>query len=263
MAKLTVMTQNLRYDTAGKNALEIRGPRLLTLIEKYAPDAVGFQEATPQWMTWLNENLTGYAGVGVGRDNGKNKGEFSPVFYRADRFDLKDSGTFWLSDTPDRPSGPAWNAACTRICTWALLEDKQGGLFLHMNTHTDHVSVEAMCRGGELILARLNAFRKEYGSLPAAVTGDFNGEEHTSVYAVMTAPDAPVADSKYLAARQLNACGSFHNFLKVDVSKHTPIDYIFVTPDRFGVKTYEVVTENPGGGYVSDHYAVVAELEIK
>ncbi len=263
MPAYRVMSQNLRYDTSGVNALEIRGPRLSWLLDKYRPDTIGFQEATPQWMGWLRGNLAGYIGVGVGRDNGRDKGEFSPVFYRADRFSLKDGGTFWLSETPDRVSGPAWSAACTRICTWALLEDKQAGLFLHMNTHTDHVSVEASCRGATLILSRLAALREKYGPIPAVVTGDFNGEEHSSVYAVMTDPASPVADSKYLAARQVNACGSFHNFLKVDVSKHTPIDYCFVTPDTLDVRSYEVVTENPGGGYVSDHYAIFALLEAK
>ncbi|MCI8360364.1 MAG: endonuclease/exonuclease/phosphatase family protein [Clostridiales bacterium] len=263
MAKYDILTQNLRYDTSGENALERRGPRLLHILEKYAPDSIGFQEATPQWMDWLRGRLTGYVGVGVGRDNGRDKGEFSPVFYRADRFSLKDGGTFWLSETPDRVSGPAWNAACARICTWAALEDRQAGLFLHMNTHTDHVSVEAMCRGSELILSRLKALREKYGPIPAVVTGDFNGEEHSSVYAVMAASDSPVGDAKYLAGRQINACGSFHNFLKVDVSKHTPIDYIFLTPDALRAKTYQVVTDNPDGGYVSDHYAVFAELETK
>lgn len=263
MARYDILTQNLRYDTSGENALEIRGPRLLHILEKYKPDSIGFQEATPQWMDWLRKNLAGYIGVGVGRDNGRDKGEFSPVFYRSDRFSLKDGGTFWLSETPDRVSGPAWNAACTRICTWAVLEDGQNGVFIHMNTHTDHVSVEAMCRGSELILSRLGSLRDKYGPAPAVITGDFNGEEHSSVYAVMTASDSTVADAKYLAERQINVCGSFHNFLKVDVSKHTPIDYIFVTPDTLRARTYQVVTENPGGGYVSDHYAVFASLERK
>ncbi len=262
MKRLAIMSQNLRYDTSGLNSLDIRGPRLRVILEKYAPDLIGFQEATPQWMGWLRQNLVGYESVGVGRDNGRDKGEFAPVFYRADRFQVKDSGTFWLSPTPDRVSGPAWSAACTRICTWALLEDSKGGLVLHMNTHTDHVSVEAMCRGGSLILERLRDIRRRYGDIPAVVTGDFNGEEHSSVYAVMTGEDSPVADSKYLAAEQINACGSFHNFLRVDVEKHTPIDYIFVTPDRMDVNTYRVVTENPGGGYVSDHYAIFIDANI-
>ena len=264
MHEIAVMSQNLRYDTSGMNSLDIRGPRLQYILEKYEPDLIGFQEATPAWMGWLREKLTGYTGVGVGRDNGRDKGEFSPVFYRTDRFEAEDSGTFWLSPTPDRASGPAWNAACTRICTWTVLRDKRsGGLFVHMNTHTDHVSVEAMCRGGSLILERLRGLRERYGDIPAAVTGDFNGEEHSSVYAVMTGSDSPVADSKYLAARQLNACGSFHNFLKVDVAKHTPIDYIFVTPDRLAVESYQVITDNPGGGYVSDHFAILSRMRVR
>ena len=225
------------------------------VIRAYAPDVFGLQEAHADWMDAVCAAFPDYAYVGVGRNDGKREGEFSPVFYRKDRFSLLDSGSFWLSETPDVP-GKGWDAACIRICSWAKLEDKTNGKsFAAMNTHLDHRGPVAAENGMALILSRA----AQFGELPVLLTGDFNSFPDSAPYrraissGFSDARDiAPVRDDLY----------TFHNFGDPnDNAFQKIIDYIFVKNCK-SVESFRVVTDRPDGFLPSDHYPVFAAVNI-
>ncbi|MDD6061378.1 MAG: hypothetical protein PUB99_02050, partial [Oscillospiraceae bacterium] len=136
-----VVTFNLRCTGVGKTSVAYRAPRMAAQLLSTDADSMGFQEANLRWMTYLQEQLTDYDYVGVARENGRNLGEFSPIFYKKDKYTLRDSGTFWLSKTPDKPGSKDWGSQNVRICTWAILENKENGkVYAHFNTHLDHIS---------------------------------------------------------------------------------------------------------------------------
>lgn len=154
---MRIMSFNLLCSGSGENVMKKRKKAAAKAIINYSPDTLGVQEATPAWMTWLKKSLTDYDFVGVGRENGKNRGEYSAVFYLREKFSLIDSGNFWLSETPEKPSR-GWDAACIRICTWAVLENKENGSrFAHINTHLDHVGPIAIGNGVDMILKKPGA----------------------------------------------------------------------------------------------------------
>ena len=171
---VNVMTFNIRLDTESDslNAWPHRRAEVGRMLGYYAPDLLGMQEVLPQQMTALKEMLPQYTALGVGREDGKAEGEFSPIFFRTDRFELLRSGNFSLSPTPNEFGVKGWGAACNRICTWALLKDRQNGREVaYFNTHLDHVSAEARREGMRLIVDSLKAIAP---AMPAIVTGDFN-----------------------------------------------------------------------------------------
>ncbi|MBQ6163653.1 MAG: endonuclease/exonuclease/phosphatase family protein [Clostridia bacterium] len=224
------------------------------LIRKYRPDTFGLQEAHHRWMRHICNALPEYDYVGVGRDNGKRMGEFSPVFYLKDKYDVADSGTFWLSETPDKPS-KGWDGACIRICSWAVLKEKATGKqFVHFNTHLDHVGPTAQREGAKLIAERSLALK----DLPAIMTGDFNVEPDSEAF--KTVIDAGFEEARF-ASGKTDEPKTFHDFERREEKDRSIIDYIFVR-NGFQVKDYKVITEKPGGFLPSDHYPVIAELEF-
>ena len=141
---LRVMSFNIRCTNVGSASWEDRiGIVSQTMLDSEA-DSIGVQEATPEWMATLKNTVSEkYAYVGVARDDGANEGEYSAIFYLKDKYDVIDSGTFWLSKTPEKPS-LGWDAACKRICTWVHLNDKESGEeYVHMNSHFDHIGIAA------------------------------------------------------------------------------------------------------------------------
>ena len=167
---MKVMSFNLLCAGRDEKQWFKRIPLVVRAIRKADPDTFGVQEAHIGWMRALKGAFPDYGYVGIGRDNGKNLGEFSAVFYKKDKYKLIDSGHFWLSETPEKP-GKGWDAVCIRICSYAKLLDKiTGSSFVHMNTHLDHVGVLAMQNGAELIAERA----KTFGDIPVLLTGDFN-----------------------------------------------------------------------------------------
>lgn len=150
---------------------------VIATVRNYMPDIFGLQEAHLDWMKAFWNNMPEYDYVGVGREDGKEEGEFSPVFYKKDKFDFIEGNTFWISETPAVPS-KSWDTACIRVCSYAKLRDKATGKeFIAMNTHLDHVSVEARKNGVRLI----NEFAKDI-DCPVVITGDFNIPEKTDCY---------------------------------------------------------------------------------
>ena len=180
-AELTVATFNVRLATRGDQGTRnwnARKDLVVETIRKMSPDLLGVQEALPQQMDYLSEGLPGYERFGVGRDDGKNRGEYSALFIRSERLerDPEEGGTFWLSATPGEAGSKTWGNQVTRICTWARLVDRKNGKgFYFYNTHWDHQSQPSREQAGRLMAMRIDA-RKRMGE-PVVVTGDFNATE--------------------------------------------------------------------------------------
>ncbi|MGI6270570.1 MAG: hypothetical protein ACOYKJ_08585 [Candidatus Howiella sp.] len=292
---LHLMSFNLRYDTTSHGAMStsVRGPHLLSLIAGYDVDSVGFQEATNDWMRYLRPEMEklGYGYVGVGRDSGTDDvnatgtgNEFSPVFYKTEKYRLIEGDTFWLSETPDQKSGTAWNASNTRICTYAVLENRETGeRYIHFNTHLDHVSDLAKENGIRIITARIARVSETYGNIPSVATGDYNSLEESTVHNVMT---SVMDDSKSIAksivvggktfseyqnpdAWESGNLGEINSTPNVDYTK-SPIDFIFLTKGMFEVNQYTVVNDMFTFDYngttyhnhpCSDHFGVYCEAK--
>lgn len=249
---LRIMSFNIRCSGVGVQTAESRYPLVSETILKGEPDSVGLQEATPEWMDYLKSALSdNYDFVGIPRED---EGEYSSIFYLKDKYTVTESGNFWLSETPEKES-KGWDAACYRICTWGVLENKETKeKYVHVNTHLDHIGVEARRNGVELMLQHL----KKYSDIPAVFTADMNIEEGTENY-LQFVDSGFMYDTKHQAENTVD-CLTFHN-IKPSVF-HDVIDYVMIN-DRFSADTYRVVTKGIDGKYVSDHFPIYADLYIK
>ena len=297
--EIGVMTFNLRYDISSHAlmALDVRGPHLMEIIDKYDPDSVGFNEATNNWMNWLRGNMAsrGYAYVGVGRDSAAdnpsatgNSNEYSPIFYKADKYDLLESGTFWLSKTPTTKS-KGWGSGYNRICTFAVLKNKETGeIYAHFSAHLDHKDMEAQENSVYIIETYVRAMLEKYGNIGIVVSGDFNTvefEPNNPSYdaATYNAATAFLDDTRYLAT-DLGVVGkSFMGYdpeqwekgYETDKDKPNidtsaaPIDFIFVKKGAYTSSYYTVVNDtftfdHSGKTWhnhpVSDHYGIYAKV---
>lgn len=251
---IRVMSFNIRCTDVGVLTAEDRYYMIEQTIEKGRPDSLGVQEATPEWMTYLGDALEDYDYVGVGRDNGKDEGEYSAVFYLKDKYTAVDSGTFWLSDTPDEVS-KGWGADCYRICTWVILEDKETGVqYVHMNAHFDYANDEVRYNSADLILEKA----KEFGDIPVAYTADMNFSEDSEYFEYMLS-DGYFVNTKTLADDTMDYL-TYHD-RKPDTHENSKIDFVMVN-DKFDAVAYRVVTAGIDGVYVSDHFPVYADLKI-
>lgn len=233
--------------------IEDRKPRLAKMIREYKPDSFGVQEAHIGWINYLTEALPEYAYVGVGREDGKEDGEFSAVFYLKDKFDAFDSGNFWISETPDRPS-KGWDSACTRIATYVYLKDKETGKgYIHFNTHLDHVGRIAQINGAKMICEKAQSF----GNVPVVCTGDFNVEQGSDCYQTMVS--ANMGDSRMMAP-DTDDTFTFHNFDPENT--HIIIDFIFVDKATVKPVKFKVIDKKIDGIFYSDHYAIYADIEL-
>ncbi len=253
---IKVMTYNIRLDTEqdGVNAWPKRTHKVFELIKKYDPDILGVQEALHHQMQDLVKNLNEYDYVGVGRDDGKEKGEYSAILYKKKKFDVKEKGTFWLSKTPDVPGSKDWDAAITRVASWATLIDKNSAKqFLILNTHFDHIGKEARTNSAELIKNKLPTLAH---SLPIIVTGDFNCTRDEPPYKTLIESSV----IKLIDAAPASPPGTFCGF-EVDKMECSAIDYIFYTPG-WKANNYTVIKDNDRKYYPSDHLPVLVELKI-
>lgn len=226
-----------------------------SLIDAYQPDSVGIQECTFDWYLNLKWYLDDYAFVGVGRDTGKlgvNCGEISAVLYKKDKFKLIDSGTFWLSETPDKVS-LGWDGACNRICTWVVLEDKEtGDQYAHVNTHLDHVGPLARTNGVELVKEKALSF-----DIPTVVTGDFNFKKSTDLYTSLVT--GGLTDTQDMAEYTMTG-KTYHGY--EGGTEGEPIDFICVNSLITEVQTYKIVRDTYAGRYTSDHYPIYSDMVI-
>ncbi|MBS1594124.1 MAG: endonuclease/exonuclease/phosphatase family protein [Bacteroidetes bacterium] len=252
-AQTKVMTYNIRNSNAadGVNKWENRRESWIALVRKVDPDILGTQEVLIDQLNYIKKTMTDYAEYGVGRNDGKKKGEHSAIFYKKAKYDLVKGGNFWLSETPGVPGSKSWDAAITRICSWVELKEKSSGkTFFVFNTHFDHKGKEARRNSAGLIRHYIDSLA---GSDPVIVTGDFNLEPSDAGYATMTQKDGyrvPLNDTWMEGALNYTDCG-----FEVSNKKCGRIDYIFASP-QFSKNSYTVHTDNNGTYYPSDHLTV-------
>lgn len=262
--RYSAMTYNIRLDVAsdGDNAWPHRRSALTSLVAYYAPDLVGMQEVLLHQKQAVEADLAAYRFIGAARDDGKDKGEFSPIGFRRDRFALIASGTFWLSPTPDVP-GKGWDAAYPRIASWARLEDKASRRrLLVVNTHFDHVGTAARLESARQIRRWIAEQRKARETV--VLMGDFNSRADSPAHAVITAPaPGPAALHDTLTISRKPHFGPLGTFTGFDIGKNepSPIDHIFVS-DGVAVLRHATLTQQTGGKLPSDHYPVLADLCI-
>lgn len=256
---LSVMTFNMRYDNPedGQNNWRFRRERIAGVIKAQEVDVLGTQELLSNQFNDLSGLLTGYQGVGVGRLDGAESGEYCAVFFRKDRFTLLDSGTFWLSETPEVVGSLGWDGACERIATWVVLRDRDGRELFFIDTHLDHVGQVARDEGVSLLMKRIETLS---GGRPVILTGDFNSEPGSSVVAHVQ-KDGVLRDAKAIAAQRSGTDWSFSDFGQIPEAERPLLDYIFVSGDIEAVR-YEVLHDIFDGGYVSDHAPVMAVVKI-
>lgn len=258
---IKVMSYNIRLDVAsdGVNQWSNRTEKLPALIQKYDPDLVGLQEAMHHQLMKILEVLPQYGYIGVGRDDGKEKGEYSAILYRKSRFNVEWDRTTWLSETPEEPGSKSWDAAITRVLTRASFVDRlTSKTFLYYNTHFDHIGKEAR-KNSIPIIQKAIEFEKTYVfDVPAVerviITGDFNSQPTEEPYKAM------VASKEYKDARPAKSTqGTFCTFA-VNGPPCTLIDHIFYSRKGWKLKNYKVITDNDGTYYPSDHLPVMAEF---
>ena len=252
-SEIKVMSYNIRLSSGTMAADSIyhwehRKQASLNLMHEEKPTVFGLQEACPDQMDYMVENLPEYGHIGVGRDDGKRKGEFMSIFYLKDEVELIDGGTFWLSQTPDQVS-KGWDAACFRTCTWTKLKVKATGKkFVYLNTHLDHKGKVAREESIKLIVKRAEELAGE--SLPVFITADFNSRTSEPIFKPMQEAmldariEAPVTDER----GTLNCWGT--------TPPGVVIDHIFYRGAE--AQKFEVLRDKDyGAPYVSDHYPVM------
>ncbi|MBP3697423.1 MAG: endonuclease/exonuclease/phosphatase family protein [Clostridia bacterium] len=252
---LTVMTYNVKISGDGLRTVEKRAPHIINTVKEKAPDSVGFQETDKAWVEILAEGLTEYAHVEKYREDGVEKGEASAIFYLKDKYDLVESGHFWLSETPDAPS-KGWDAACERICTYAILKDKKTGfVYAHFNVHFDHVGTEAPAKSIELVSAKIAEIAPD---IPVVFTGDFNLNEGSENYNNLLA--CGLKDTKYLAKKHDNH-STYHGY-HVVMPSTKPIDYIFVNGYVKSVESSKIDSGFVDHVLASDHFPITVKLTL-
>ena len=260
---LYVGTYNIRYQNEGDckkgNGWKQRCPVVCAQINFQHPDVLGTQEVLAEQLDDMKARLTDYDYIGVGRDDGKRKGEHTVIFYDRNAVKLQEQGHFWLSETPDRP-GLGWDAACTRICTWGKFRSKRWKkTFYFFNLHMDHVGIVARRESAKLVVNRIKEIAK---GAPVILTGDFNVDQNDTIYSIFTT--SGLLNDSYEHSKQRFAENGTFNGFNPDRKTDSRIDHVFVSPTfrviRFGILTNSYWT-NKGCRLPSDHYPVFVRLE--
>lgn len=260
--RMDVMSFNIRYDNPedGKQNWHQRKENVVQMINFYDLDMIGMQEVLIGQLNYLKSNLPQYKALGVGRDDGKEKGEFSPIFYRKDRFEPLKNGTFWLSETPNKIS-KGWDADLERIATWAVFRDKATGEeFIFMNTHFDHKGDIARVESAKLLKQKSIELA---GNLPLILTGDFNLVPESEGITTLTTPDGEntLLNASTLATFTYGPDWTTCGFDNRPFEVRKTIDYIFLKGIN-KVPKYAVFAEMKEDLFLSDHCPVFAQIEF-
>ena len=219
-------------------------------IRHLKADSVGLQEVTDEWAKDLRRLLC-YRMVGEGRDGGC--GEGCQILYNALRYQCVDSGTFWLSDTPEVPSF-GWDAACRRVCTWALLKNRfTDERYVHVNTHLDHQGAVAVKEGAKMVSGFI---AERFGDVPVVFTADLNATPESKAYRILT---KNLTDTRRTAPDK-HEYGTFHGTQPETHADHY-IDTVLCSPE-WSVRCYRTVTAGENGRFVSDHFPIYADLNL-
>lgn len=251
--ELTVLSYNIRYDNPndGENQWKYRKERVANYIKEIRPDIIGMQEVLDPQLVFLDLSLTEFSFVGVGREDGKTKGEYSPILYNSNRLTLLQTDTFWLSETP-KVISVGWDAALERICTYAQFKHKETGQkFWVFNTHFDHIGELARIQSAKLIHQKIKMLNTN--NFPVIITGDFNLTPDTAPIKIF---QNAYVDVMQKTPTNANNYGTFTGFDKLSNGEER-IDYIF----QKGLKTLKsthIWLKTTSGGWASDHHPVQA-----
>ncbi|MDR1553637.1 MAG: endonuclease/exonuclease/phosphatase family protein [Prevotellaceae bacterium] len=262
--ELNVMTFNIRYDTRADslNEWSNRKEFAAACIGFYEADIVGLQEALHHQLEDLQHYLPGYGVLGVGRLDGKTKGEYSAIMYRKDRFDVLESETFWLSENPAAVGVKGWDAACERVVTWGRFKDKRTGKdFYFANTHFDHIGQTARRESSKLLMSKLKEIVKDK---PVIVTGDFNSESTNEAIKILTDESNPehLLNTYDLSPLRYGPEWSYHGFGRVPLKRRVIIDYIFIRGNIKASRHGIIYDCKDNGVYLSDHNPVLCTLVL-
>lgn len=263
---IKIMTYNIRFDnssifTTDPNRWSKRKDPMADMIRGYDVDILGIQEGLSWQVDDLAKRLPDMNWYGIGRENGKSKGEFTAIFFKKNKFDVLDKGTFWLSETPEKVS-IGWDANTYRIASWVVLKQRSSNkIFFVLNAHLDHVGTTARRESMKLILSKLKDLAKD---LPVIVMGDFNTSATNAMTSQDYQPNKRLKDSRMMSInRPEGPYGTFISSGKfsTDMPIQGRIDFIFVN-NQIEVLTYRVLTDSKNGSYFSDHLPVLIEAVI-
>jgi endonuclease/exonuclease/phosphatase family metal-dependent hydrolase len=258
--EIAVATFNIRYANQNDigNLWKDRAPIVSNLIRFHDFDVFGTQEGLLNQLEDISSALPQYTRYGIGREDGKEKGEFSAIFYKKAVFTLLDKGDFWLSETPDKPS-LGWDATCcNRICSWVYLQHKPTGKkFYFFNTHFDHQGMVARKESSKLILQKIKNIA---GNNPAILTGDLNGDHDSEWY--NTLANSGLLKDAYQSVKNPYANNGSFNGFGATIDQKKIIDHVFVSK-QFNIRKWGILTDTYHGKYPSDHFPIVAFIEFK
>jgi endonuclease/exonuclease/phosphatase family metal-dependent hydrolase len=253
---LNIASYNIRYDNPNDapDTWDKRHPVIINMIKFHEMDIIGIQEGLAHQVYALSEGLSNYGYVGVGRDDGKEKGEFSAIFYNKDKVKVLESNTFWLSEDTSQPNR-GWDAQLPRICTWAKFESlATGKQFFVFNTHFDHVGVKARSESATLIM---NKAKEIAGNSTVVLTGDFNIDQRNEAYKRLSGSE--MFNDSYEVAYMVYANNGTSNGFNNTKSSDRRIDHIFVTND-VKVGKYGILTDTYHNRFPSDHFPVLVRV---
>ena len=255
---IVVASFNIRYDNEGdgQNSWRYRKDYVNSLIRFYEFDIFGIQEGLINQVRDI-ERLEEYGRIGVGRDDGAESGEHAAVFYKKERFEMMDSGNFWLSETPEKPSF-GWDAQCRRICSWGKFREKNSGeIFFFFSVHFDHIGKKARVESSKLLMSRIKQIA---GDMPVVCVGDFNGTPD-SEHIKMLKDGGVLLDSREKSLTPPYGTEGTTSRFDVNDPQESRIDYIFVTPN-VSVLKYGTLNEAQHRRYPSDHFPIMAKLNL-
>lgn len=257
--EVSVMTYNIRLnvDSDGINAWPERKEYLASQIKFYDPDFFGVQEALPDQMEYLRNEFSAYEALGEGRE-GPDKGEYSALFYKKNKFEVEANGMFWLSTTPEKVS-TGWDAALPRVCTYGLFREKETNKKVWVfNTHFDHVGQQARVNSAQLILDKAQELNTE--NYPVVVMGDLNVTPDNEVMATLK----QAMDDAYEVSKvpPFGPQGTWNGF-NHDEPVTRRIDHIFVSQEGVEVKKYGILSDSKDLRYPSDHLPVYVVLKLE
>lgn len=256
-SELKIMSFNIRYGLAddGDNSWNFRKNNVADIIKKNNPDLLGLQEALKFQIDELLKILPEYKMIGVGRDDGKEAGEYSCIFYRKNKFYVDSTETFWFSDHPSIPGSKDWGNNFPRICTWGkFIEKRSQRKFYYYNLHLDHESQPSREKSTELLVKKIKS-QKE--NLPIILSGDFNcGDDNPAIQTILS---WGLKDTYRTLYNRTENEGTFNNFKGETTGER--IDFIFVS-EGFKVREAKILRDNYDGKYPSDHFPIFARIKF-
>ncbi len=257
--EIKVMSYNIRLDVKsdGENQWDKRKEKVASLMNYYEADFIGAQEVLHHQLQYLATHLNGYSYIGVGRDDGKEAGEYSCIFYKKNKYTVVQQSTFWLSPTPDSIS-KGWDAALNRVCTYGLFKDNKTKQFVWVfNTHFDHIGDTARLESAKLIVRKIKELNTK--NYPVVLSGDFNSrpDEPPAQYII-----SQMQDTRSISKLVYGGADTWNGF-KFHEKPNGCIDYVFVSNDkRIGVSKFATLTDSYDLKYPSDHFPILATITI-